>query len=120
MSTTTKDPIALAKAAMAAGQEAFTDYSHPKSPHKFTQPQLFALLVLRQFFRTDYRGLIAMVDRWPDLREALSLQRTPHYSTLCYAERRLLKKTPPLDSLMPQLPSRDAGRSSARKAPRPR
>ena len=26
------------------------------------------------------------------LREALGLERVPHYSTLCYAERRLLKK----------------------------
>jgi hypothetical protein len=119
MSTTTKDPIALAKAALAAGKEALADYSSPKSPHKFTQPQLFALLVLRQFFRTDYRGLIAMVDRWSDLREALSLGRTPHYSTLCYAERRLLKKTPPVDSLMPQSPSRDAERLSGRRVRRP-
>lgn len=102
MSTTTKDPIALAKAALAAGTEALTPYSCPKSPHKFTQPQLFAMLALRQFFRTDYRGLVAMVDKWPELRQALGIQSTPHYSTLCYAERRLLKKTPPVDSLTPQ------------------
>lgn len=28
---------------------------------------------------------------WSDLREVLGLLRVPHYSTLCYAERRLLK-----------------------------
>lgn len=120
MSTTTKDPIALATAALAAGQEALADYSCPKSPHKFTQPQLFAMLVLRQFFRTDYRGLVALIDKWPELRRTLGLQMIPHYSTLCYAERRLLKKTPPEDFLTQQSPSRGAGVSSAQRAPRPR
>jgi hypothetical protein len=53
---------------------------------------LFALLVLKQLFRLDYRGTVAWVERWSELREALELKGTPHYSTLCYAEGRLLKK----------------------------
>ena len=93
MSTTTKNPVALARAALEAGEEAFEPYSHPRSPRKFTQPQLFAMLVLRQFFRLDYRGLIEWLREWPALQETLGLTRLPHYSTLCYAERRLLKKT---------------------------
>jgi hypothetical protein len=120
MSTTTKDPIALAKAALAAGKEALPDYSCPKSPHKFTQPQLFAMLVLRLFFGTDYRGLVALIDKWAELRQTLGLQTTPHYSTLCYAERRLLKKTPPEDFLTQQSPSLAAERSSPRRAQKPR
>jgi hypothetical protein len=92
MSRTTKDPIALARAALEAGKEALAEYSCPKSPHKFTQPQLFAILVLKQFFKLDYRGVVAWLSRWSELREALDLQRVPHYSTLCYAEGRLLKK----------------------------
>jgi hypothetical protein len=31
-------------------------YSHRNSPKKFTQHQLFACLVLKNFLRTDYRG----------------------------------------------------------------
>jgi hypothetical protein len=92
MSKTTKDPISLARAALAAGRKALPNYSHPKSPHKFTQPQLFAVLVLRQFFRLDYRGVITWIEQWSELRSALEFQRVPHYSTLCYAEDRLLKK----------------------------
>ena len=95
MSRTTKDPIALARAALEAGKEALTDYSHPKSPHKFTQPQLFAMLVLKQFFKLDYRGTVQWLARWSELRQALELKRVPNYSTLCYAERRLLKKGAP-------------------------
>jgi len=92
MSRTTKDPIALARTALKAGKESLPDYSCPKSPHKFTQPQLFAMLVLKQFFRLDYRGLVEWLTNWSELRQALELKRLPHYSTLCYAERRLLKK----------------------------
>lgn len=92
MSRTTKDPIALARAALAAGKEALPDYSHPKSPKKYTQPQLFAMLVLKQFFKLDYRGTVTWLSRWKELREALGLETVPNYSTLCYAESRLLKK----------------------------
>jgi len=101
MSRTTRSALAVARKALKVGQNALPDYSHPNSPKKFTQPQLFALLVLRQFFRTDYRGLIVRLEEWAELRRALKLRDVPHYSTLCYAERRLLKKTPPIESLMP-------------------
>ena len=92
MSRTTKDPIAFARAALEAGKEALPAYSHLKSPHKFTQPQLFAMLVLKQFFKLDYRGVVAWLSNWTELRGALELKRVPNYSTLCYAEGRLLKK----------------------------
>jgi len=92
MSRTTKDPIALARAALEAGKEALPAYSHLKSPHKFTQPQLFAMLVLKQFFKLDYRGIAQWLGRWSELRQTLELERVPNYSTLCYAEGRLLKK----------------------------
>ncbi len=107
MSRTTKDPIAFARAAFQAGKEALPDYSHPKSPHKFTQPQLFAMLVLKQFFKLDYRGVVAWLSKWSELREALELKRVPNYSTLCYAEGRLLKKGAPIACLRRHLLSRD-------------
>jgi len=92
MSQTTKDPIALARVALKTGRAALPDYATSKSGHTYTQPQLFALLVLKQFFKLDYRGTVAWVARWRELRQALGLKRVPHYATLCYAERRLLKK----------------------------
>lgn len=100
MSRTTKSPIKLATAALAAGREALPLYSHPKSPQKFTQPQLFAMLVLKQFFRLDYRGLVEWLDDWPALRKVLGLKSVPNHSTLCYAEGRLLKKGALADCLM--------------------
>ena len=85
MSKTIKDPVALARAALKAGQTALPPYSHAKSPHKYTQGQLFAMLVLREFLRVEYRKLVAYLEQWSDLREALDLKRVPHYSTLCYS-----------------------------------
>ena len=100
MSRTTKSPIALARAALEAGKEALAPYSCPKSPHKYTQPQLFALLVLKQFFKLDYRGTVQWVAELPRLRKVLGLKQVPTYATLCIAQGRLLKKGAPAKSLM--------------------
>lgn len=88
----TKSPVALGKEALRTAKKALPAYSSPFSPKVFTQHQLFAILVLRQFFRTDYRGIVQLLHDLSDLRDALELKKVPHYSTLCYAEQRLIKK----------------------------
>jgi hypothetical protein len=86
----TKSAVRLAREALAVGRATLPAYSSRYSRKDYTQPQLFALLVLRQFLRTDYRGLTTWLGEWAELRRALGLRKVPHYSTLCYAERRLL------------------------------
>ena len=88
----TKSPLALAATALKVARRALPVYSCPRSRHDFTQPQLAALLVLRQFLRTDYRGLVQYLADWSDLRRCLGLQKVPHFTTLQKAEQRLLKK----------------------------
>jgi hypothetical protein len=88
----TKSPRAVAQQAFRLAQEALPAYSSKFSRKDFTQPQLFALLALKTFFKTDYRGVIALLHDFAELRDDLGLGKVPHYSTLCYAERRLLKK----------------------------
>jgi hypothetical protein len=90
MRTMTKSAVALAREALAVGRRALPRYSDPRSRHDYTQPQLFALLTLRQMLGLDYRGLVALVAEWGELRRALGLRKVPHYSTLCYAAHRLL------------------------------
>jgi hypothetical protein len=85
-----KSALRVAREALAVGQAALPPYGSPYSRHAYTQPQLFALLVLKQFFRTDYRGLVATVAEWRELRQALGLRKVPHYSTLAHAARRML------------------------------
>jgi hypothetical protein len=93
MRAMTKSAVAVAREALRAGQAALPPYSGPFSRRDFTQAQLLALLVLRQFLRTDYRGVVTLVAEWTELRDALGLTtKVPHYSTLCYAERRVLGK----------------------------
>jgi Transposase DDE domain len=90
---TSKSPRMVAMVALATGKEAFSDYSHIYSPHKFTQPQLFACLVLKEFEKKDYRGITQLLADWPDLRNAIGLRSIPHFTTLQKASRRLLKLT---------------------------
>jgi hypothetical protein len=91
MSTTSKSPRKVALVAVEVGTEALAQYAHRFSPKKFTQPQLFACLVLKQFFRTDYRGITAILADMPSLCEAIGLRKVPHFTTLQKACRRLLR-----------------------------
>ena len=101
----TRSPVALARMALKAAHRSLPAFSSRFSRRDYTQHQLFAILVLRQFFRTDYRGIVQMLEDLPDLRRRLKLKKVPHYSTLCYAERRLLKKGLSIASCMPSLNS---------------
>jgi hypothetical protein len=88
----TKSPVRLAREAMRIAQAALPAYSSPFSPRKFTQHQLFAALILKQFFKTDYRGIVALLKDLGDLRAALGLDDDiPDHSTLWHAERRFQK-----------------------------
>lgn len=88
----TKSALALAREALGTAEQVFPAYAHPCSPRKYTQHQVFAVLVVREFFGLDYRGMVQLLSDWSDLRQVIGLKNVPHYSTLCYAERRLLKK----------------------------
>lgn len=90
--TMTKSPKALAKTALTIAQKALPTYSASRSRHDFTQPQLFAILVLRQFFQTDYRGIVQLLEDFTDLQKTLKLSKIPHFTTLQKAQQRLLKK----------------------------
>ena len=61
MSTTSKSPKKVATAALRVAARALPLYAHQFSPKKFTQPQLFACLVLKTIFKTDYRGILTSI-----------------------------------------------------------
>jgi hypothetical protein len=86
--------LALAREAKEVAEKALPRYSSRFSRKDYTQHQLFAVLVLRQFMQKDCRGIAQVLLEWAELREVLGLKEVPHYSTLCYAERRLLKGGP--------------------------
>lgn len=92
MSTTTKSPLALARRALTAAAAVLPPFAHRFSPRLYTQPQLFACLVLKAFFRTDDRGVTQLLRDLADLRQVLGLGRVPHYTTIQKAGQRLLRR----------------------------
>lgn len=56
-----KSPVAVARVAYEIAKQTLPPYHHPKSPKKFTQAQLLSCLVLKEFFKTDYRGIMEIL-----------------------------------------------------------
>jgi len=80
--------------AFDAAREAVPAYSHVNSPRTFTQPQLLACLVLKEFLRLDYRGFAEHLAEHAEMTAILGLGRVPHFTTFQKAARRLLKAAP--------------------------
>jgi len=91
MSVTSKSPLGVAREALAIGSATLREYTHRFSPKTYTQPQLFACLVLKTFLRTDYRGVWRILNEWTELRTILGLAKVPHFTTLQKASTRLLQ-----------------------------
>jgi hypothetical protein len=101
----TKSPRAVAQEALRLAEDALPAYTSARSRKDFTSHQLFAILALKTFFKTDYRGVVQLLTDLTDLRKDLGLDKVPHFSTLCYAAGRLLKKgRPPASSAAPPRP----------------
>lgn len=90
MSITSKSPLGVAREALAVGATTFRDYSHRYSPKTYTQPQKFACLVLKVFFKQDYRGICKLLKELSDLRAVLGLKKVPHFTTLQKSAQKLL------------------------------
>jgi len=99
MSRTSKSPRKVALEALAAARQALPSYGSRFSRHDFTLAQHFACLVLKSFFRTDYRGVSAILTDLPDLCAALEMTKVPHFTTLHKAHARLLAFGPMSDLL---------------------
>src|SRR5215472_4389104 len=88
--TTSKSPLRVLLMAYEIGKSSLRLYGHHFSPKKFTQPQLFACLVLKEFLRLDYRGLSMLLKDTPEFCEAIGLPTVPHFTTFHKASQRLL------------------------------
>ncbi len=93
MSTSSKSPKEVFLEAYKVGVGVFPLYSHESSPHKYTQPQLFACLVLKTFLKMDYRGVVKFLEDFSEVRELINLKGATHFTTLQKACRRLLERS---------------------------
>ena len=55
MSATSRSLKCVLREALAVSRRVMRRFSNRFSPHRFTQPQLFACLVLKEFLGQDYR-----------------------------------------------------------------
>jgi len=90
----TDSPLAFARQAVDVARAAPPPHSSKFSRKDYTQHQHAALLAVKQFLKTSYRGLTAYLRDWAELRAALGLAKVPHYTTAQKALARLEKKAP--------------------------
>ena len=91
MQRTAKSPRKVTLEAFEVSKQTLPAYSHRLSPKKFTQHQLFALLILKIHQQQDYRGVVEQLADMPELVKDLGLKAIPHYTTLQKASERLLR-----------------------------
>jgi Transposase DDE domain len=94
VSTTSKSPKDVLTEAWSVASQVFPKYSHKNSPKKFTQGQLFACLVLKNFLKLDHRGLQHLLVDCSDLTAAIEMKSVPHFTTFQKASRKLLAAKP--------------------------
>lgn len=98
----TESAPAVARQAVAAAQAALPAYASKYAKKVYTRRQLFAALAVRQFLRTDYRGMEQHLRGWAELRTALGFgPRVPDHSTLQKAAERLLENKGSMPCSMP-------------------
>lgn len=90
----TDSPLAFARQAVEVARAALPAHSSQFSRKDFTLHQLVALLAVKAFLKTGYRGLVAYLRDWAELREALGLTKVPHFTTAQKVLTRLKKKIP--------------------------
>ncbi len=88
--TTSKSPKRVLVEAVKVAAASLPSYSHRFSPKKFTLHQLFACLVLKDFYGLTYRGVTGLLVDGDSLAAAIGLKTIPHWTTLQKAADRLL------------------------------
>ncbi len=80
--TTSKSPKRVLVEALKVAEASLPAYSHRFSPKKFTLHQLFACLVLKDFYGLTYRGAMGLLADGDSLSAAIGLKKIPHWTTL--------------------------------------
>lgn len=74
--------------ALRLARRHLAEYAHVNAPKKFTQPQLFACLILKAHMGCTYRKCEELLILMPAVREAIGLRDVPRFTTLqAFADR---------------------------------
>lgn len=74
--------VRIARLATRLARGHMTDYAHKYAPKKFTQPQLFACLIIKAHMGCTYRKAEELLTLMPAVREAIGLEDVPRFTTL--------------------------------------
>jgi len=81
--------VRVARIAYALTQRVLPRYRHAKSPHRYTQRQLAACVLLMFYCNRSYRDFEEWLAATDQVREVLGLQTIPDHSTLCRMFKRI-------------------------------
>lgn len=80
--------VRTARLALRVARKHLADHPHRNAPKKFTQPRLFACLILKAITGATYRRTEEMLVLMPAVREAIGLNDVPRFTTLqAFADR---------------------------------
>lgn len=80
--------VRTVRLALRVARRHLADHPHVYAPKKFTQPQLFACLILKAITGATYRRTEELLILMPAVREALGLCAVPRFTTLqAFADR---------------------------------
>jgi hypothetical protein len=106
-----KSPRKVLQVAYEVACQALPAHRHKFSPKKFTQRQLMACQVLKEFSHLDFRGLAEHLADHTDLQALIGLDVVPHFTTFQKADQRPLAETPcrrMFDAVLERAPKRRA------------
>ena len=85
--------LAFARAAWEVGRAVLPPYRTPFSKHRFTQPQLLAILCLMRYEDWTFREAEVRLKEHRELRQALGLRSVPDFTTLYRFLQRIDERT---------------------------
>ena len=74
--------VAFTELALTVAERVLPERAHKFAPRTYTQPQLFACLLCKEYLHLDYRSAEEVIEASDCLRQILRLRRTPDYTTL--------------------------------------
>jgi len=81
--------VRVARIAYQLAQSRLPKYTHVKSPHRFTFPQLAACVLMAFYLDMSYRDMEEWLLATDQVRAVLELKEVPDHSTLSRAAKRL-------------------------------
>src|SRR5512137_2463124 len=88
---TCKSPRKVLNAAYALATACLKEHPSKFSRKDFTDPQLFACLVLREHQKKSFRGVVALLADCPHWCADIGLTKVPDHNTLCRAFHRRVR-----------------------------